>query len=518
MASNPDTPSKAAPSGVQVALAIAILRSKPKDITVRNYVQQLRSYLRAEHRTAGNDNRRHLDSVMYWKDQYEVSEEKCRGLEHRITQLERANDALQSRQNVESVHTETSSKRKRGVKKQAKTSKRSKVSDNISDPFAPATQDMLAVDSDVLDPLGEAGTKLTQSLYLVYKLFKQNSADTEPIYFGLIETARAIGDVISTASKRHERPVDQTKRPSTPFEMDNSELSSVIRASARAFTSLLVGLKRVSDNDVENRLTSFIIFECVKMFRTILDSIGVAAHATAAARLSSSTNYNANRPKASVSTKESNPSRTIAQFVNAIVAYLNKSDPIHREIFEGFLFILLEQVGKRLYYCVFGRNRNATLRADIALPPNDHLPAVAARNETESLAVKLEALALIAILERAIALAPYHLNARTVSSSSTSSRTNKSTALAHSLTSKALPTASKVPLSMHAKERLQRTLINCMWGEEEQDEFSDALRMPARLGGLPNVPKMNERDVGDWFEEEVWRLVGLDLLESRIQW
>ena len=84
-----------------------------------------------------------------------------------------------------------------------------------------------------------------------------------------------------------------------------------------------------------------------------------------------------------------------------------------------------------------------------------------------------------------------------------------------------LQQASRTPLSAQAKDRLQRTLIHCMFGDDgagEHDEFADVLRMPARLGSVPNMPKVEDKDVGEWFTGEVWRLVGWDLLGKDGQW
>jgi hypothetical protein len=57
-----------------------------------------------------------------------------------------------------------------------------------------------------------------------------------------------------------------------------------------------------------------------------------------------------------------------------------------------------------------------------------------------------------------------------------------------------------------------------MFGDGEHDEFADVLRMPARLGPAPNMPKVEDKDVGGWFSGEVWRLIGWDLLSREGQW
>ncbi|KAF2180900.1 hypothetical protein K469DRAFT_590807 [Zopfia rhizophila CBS 207.26] len=532
------------PSKLQIAFALAVLKSKPDGIAVRDYILQLRNHLRQGRQPIAEDSQhRHLDSTAYWREQYEKADTKCQELQGRIIQLERETETLQRRADVESVNASTtaSSKRKRDAGKQtnSKSLKRARLSqEKSSDSLAVAVQDTFADDLDVLDGLGEgkqyalppqkvlttmdvAGTTLTQSLYTIHKLYKHQHSDPEAICFNLAQTSRAIGSVISSVSKHRSRRIFHiaagNQRASTPLEKEQSELSSIIRASARAFTSLLVGLNKISSNDTGNRLSSLVIYECVKMFQRVLNSITESARSTASARTTSQQNSNKGRTKATSSGKDANPSRTLAQFLNALISYLDKSDPNHRELFEGFLFVLLERIGKRLFYCTFDRDRSATVDGDIAFPTAHDHSAVIATKETEALAIRLEAPSLIIILERAVALAPYHLNTRSTSTTS-ASKPAKSTNLARPSTTKPLLYASRTPLSEQAKDRLQRTLINCMFGEETHDEFSDVLRMPARLGGLPAVQKVDDGDVGEWFRGEIWRLVGWDLLGREGEW
>jgi hypothetical protein len=346
-------------------------------------------------------------------------------------------------------------------------------------------------------------------------LYKQHHADPEAICLNLVQTSRAIGSVIATVAKHHDQLVQG--KSSTSLEKDTSEMSFAIRASARAFTSLLVGLGKISKYGTERQLPSLVVCECVRMFKTILDSISDSTRSTTETRSASPSRTNKTRTKATSSTKESNAPRTLVQLFNALMSYLDKNDPDHREIFEGLLFVLMERVGKRLFYCTFGRNRSVTVQGDIALPLDHDHPAVIARQEVEALAVQLEVRSLVTILERAIALAPYHINDR-ITSSSPACKSQKTSSIARSLTMRNLPPASKAPLSTRAKDRLQRTLVNCIFGQDEHDEFSDVLRMPARLGGLPGIAKVEDKAVNDWFQGEVWRLVGWDLLGRESEW
>ncbi|ORX94716.1 hypothetical protein BCR34DRAFT_219572 [Clohesyomyces aquaticus] len=512
------------PSKLQLAFAIAVVRYKSEDTSVRDHILQLRQHLR--HGKAvfpSKDGHRHFDSVSYWKEQCAAVQQNCQELERRNMQLERANDHLQRLTVGPGDEATTVTKRKRGGGSKQAPGKRAKASTASSDQAIADAEDTLTGDLEILDRVGEgtkhcllltifltfgvAGSTLTLNLYNVHKLCRHQSPDNQAICFSLVHTARAIGSVISTVSRHQNQLTLSYKRASTPLEKDKSEMSCVIRASARAFTSLLVGLGKLVLGDIEGRLSGPVIYETVKMFKKVLDVMTDTARSAASKSSASVSNQTSSRTKPPAKNKETVQCRTIAQFLNAIMSYLDKNDPVHRHMFEGFLFILFERVSSRLYYCTFGHDPKLLADQEHILDP-DSIP----KKDGADLPVQLEIPSLINVFERALSLAPHHLNSRP-SSSTSKSQKSRSASTARYLAYKGLPLDRKMPLSIQAKERLQRTLVQCMWNEEEDDEFADVLRMPVRWGSLPNAPKIGDRDVTDWFKGEVFRLVGWDILK-----
>jgi hypothetical protein len=51
-----------------------------------------------------------------------------------------------------------------------------------------------------------------------------------------------------------------------------------------------------------------------------------------------------------------------------------------------------------------------------------------------------------------------------------------------------------------------------MFGEGQEDELSDVLRKPGRLGAMPKISKVEDKDVRHWYNGEVWRLLGWDII------
>jgi hypothetical protein len=490
----------------------------------------LRDHLkRGKQPVTGSGGHQYLDISAYWKDRYDESEQRCRELEHRIVQLERAKDALQSRPDIEEiiVKDSRSTKRKGAAGGSTRASKRAKASSDVVDKSVKGAQGSFAEDLETLDGLGEGtivhtfqcnadsvikvGEELVRHLYTSYKMYAKQKADPEALCSSLVGTARAIGSVISAACRHYDQLALGNRSGRASLSKDNSDWSSVIRASSRAFTSVLLGLEKTS-GCASTRLPSLVVFECIKMFKTILDSISESAQTSAKARRIPESTGNVTQPK-STGEKDATPSRTLAHLLIAFFSALRKEDRSHREIFEGMLFVLTERVAKCLYYSSFGRFRSPTIEGDIVPPPGHDHPAVIARQETEASGIRLEARSLITILERAIALAPFYLN----SPLSSKPKNAKGSGLVRSST-RTLQQASRSPLSTQARDRLQQTLVQCMFGDGEHDEFADVLRMPARLGPAPNMPKVEDKDVGGWFSGEVWRLIGWDLLSREGQW
>jgi hypothetical protein len=53
-----------------------------------------------------------------------------------------------------------------------------------------------------------------------------------------------------------------------------------------------------------------------------------------------------------------------------------------------------------------------------------------------------------------------------------------------------------------------------MFGETQDDELSDVLRKPGRIGPMPKFSKIEENDVGDWFTREIWRVLGWSIISN----
>ena len=78
--------------------------------------------------------------------------------------------------------------------------------------------------------------------------------------------------------------------------------------------------------------------------------------------------------------------------------------------------------------------------------------------------------------------------------------------------------STRVKLSALAQERLQRTLVVCTFGQEVRDDFMDVLTKPVDVGRVPAGPKVKDEEVLEWYQGQVWRLVGWEILGKEGEW
>jgi len=72
----------------------------------------------------------------------------------------------------------------------------------------------------------------------------------------------------------------------------------------------------------------------------------------------------------------------------------------------------------------------------------------------------------------------------------------------------------KMPL--HAKEKLTHTLLKGIWNEN--GEFcAERISKPALVGPVPAVPKTANENRRFWFAEELWKMIGWEILGSEGQ-
>ncbi|KAF2851590.1 hypothetical protein T440DRAFT_53769 [Plenodomus tracheiphilus IPT5] len=515
------------PTCEQAALAIAIVRSKPPHLRVRDYALQLRQHVRLGADPAvGSHSAQYLDLVAYWQDQCQQAQEDCDRLQRLNIKLERSNHMLTARgdptigdPDVEVSMSPTRKARAASpVRSKRRPQKRSQ--ERSAQSSTKNTQDTIDNDSDFLDTLGDDGSRLTEALFTTHKLCRASTLESDMLCHSLIRTSSALSSVIRVAARNHEQLTRRGHQNpgAMSLDQDKSDFTTALSVCARAFMSVLIGTSKLASSDADNRMPSLIICELVDMFKCALNTIQSSAYQTAEAVVSQPVQAKKSKPGAvdhRLLNNDSAAARAIAHLLVGFLGLLDRTDQNHQKLFDGFVFVLLERVGQRLYYCTFGHHRSTTIEGNILSLSDTKVAAGTLKNDTATYAVRLELKSLVLILERAMGLAPNYMNLQ-------SGRTPRpADGLTRTLSIKTLATNSRARLSPIAKERLQRTLISCMYGDALEDEFLDVLTKPVpamRLGALPKTAKMEDQDITEWYKQEVWRLVGWDVLAKNSGW
>lgn len=346
------------------------------------------------------------------------------------------------------------------------------------------------------------GMLVAQHYWTAQTLLRRPAANIDSLCGSIVAIATALGQFFPIIAKNHDRLAIRTldQHHLRHIGQSKSELSCLMSACARAWTLVIVALDRLEEDSPGSRRSGLVIFECVKLVSAALDAIRLAARHAAWKKGTSSSQE---------TIKESVGARSIAHLLATFIGQLEKDSAIHHKLFDGIAYVLLERIGDELYYCTFEHERSATIEESIAPPPKSTDPHEIARQATDAAAIRLEVKALIIILERVMGVAPLHSNEQVAKKSKT--------ALARTMSLKNV-SSTRVKLSSLAQERLQRTLITCTFGHQVDDDFKDILTKPVSMGRAPPAPKIKDEDVPEWYQSQVWRLVGWEILEKDGEW
>ena len=296
-------------------------------------------------------------------------------------------------------------------------------------------------------------------------------------------------------------------------------LPAALAAAGRSIRLLLIGSGRISQEQNTNGVAGHVIYAFAQMYGKLLDCLEMVSVAEVSKTTRDGFNSSTQKRMPPSKAKSKQPKQTnikdheslnlISKFLCGIIEALDPKVQAHKSLFEAFAYITLDKLGARLYLLVFGYARGTSIADEIAISSEpdeieDTTNDTASDLRAQQLkAGKLEAPYLIHLLTRIMNAAPAHLDAIVMTKTGKPKQASKG--------------SMKGAITISAKERLQRTLVNCMFGEEESavdDPFRDCLRMPTINGKALPVPKSEEPEVQEWFKEEVWRLLGWEILSS----
>ena len=279
---------------------------------------------------------------------------------------------------------------------------------------------------------------------------------------------------------------------------DTDALLSVVTAANRAIQTLIMGLNRLSHVAEGVQVQGQVIYAFVKMYSKSVESLSDTAKSETTKAINSETSAATKKKPASKGKAtqlsravyiKTNPSMSLlVSFLCNVIDGLDPKIEAHQSLFEGFAYVVLEKLGSCLYTLVFGQQRLETIESEISTANREDV----IEDETEPTAdevalrsAKMVGPYLIELLKHIMTAAPFHIGAIT-NTKTEKSKTAKSKA------------STKASLAIAAKERLQRTLVNCVFGMEgvdQDDPFMVSIStrrkliMPFRVTGLPEIAK-----------------------------
>ncbi|THZ60388.1 Cullin-domain-containing protein [Aureobasidium pullulans] len=429
------------PQSLNISTALCLIKSKPKHLTVQEYIRALRPHIRTIH--SNGQVYRQIDHSAFWQDQHDGLKATLEKERDATFILKQQNDAL------ESQVTQLLARSKPGRKRKVEQEEPEKVKKLKAGTIA-ITEFGLAAN---IDPV----IKAMRHIHRVQTLCRGRmwSTDSNELAYNLIQTMQAMENIIDPlANKKHS--ADSCKQ--------------TITAVARTCITVFHGLKRMESLNSNDGFPSHVVHACVCFFGILFTSIENAA-------------------RLQVESKQPDRGTAVLQalstLANSLINILRGSSPncpSHAEILEGATYDLLHRLGETTHELLMDGPQHDDIEHEVQklpLPDDKRLDPV---RQT--------------VVRTMLTAAPFLLDCLR----------------------KALIGAQDQPLAAFARLKLQRTLVDRIFGPGTRgpNASEDVLGLPEVFGEPPTaanpIKKEDIQTKTDQFEEEIWALVGWDIL------
>lgn len=307
---------------------------------------------------------------------------------------------------------------------------------------------------------------------------------------------------LSRAATSVSETIQQTisiRASTSPY--DDARLKEALTACARTLPLVIRGYTALLRTDGSPQAHGQASYVVVQMFSSLLESLQMlsAQESRSVSSLNAEARFKKEaKSKEPVAARKNEALSLLAKVLEIALQQLDPENDAHRALFEGFMFCIISKLGGRLYPTAFGHERGASIdeeiRAADCSASKDHDSGTMQQ-------IRLEAPYLIHLLSRAMSASSAFLGS---ASRTSTSKTKQTRAL------------TKASIAMALKNRLQRTMVNAMFGaegiEKGSDLSGDCLKLPDIYAQSLPMPRISEEDVAVWFKQETWRVLGWELL------
>ncbi|KAL2836377.1 hypothetical protein BJX68DRAFT_274541 [Aspergillus pseudodeflectus] len=493
------------PPPEQLALALAIVKSKPANLDVREHILQVRQFIKTRREPeAFRSPEQFFDSVAFWKQAHDKSEAEQNKLRDSVYELEQCNDMLLARVRAQgngSVETALHGLTKDRDAGNPTLRARTQLYPILSLP---------AAGTQISKTLEDSTAPFMRQFYILQKALQRRSTGINILRPAVDLCKRSADEIEGAVSLESLSPSEAGSKNANLTPNDLSRFKAVIQAVESAAALLFQALKKLSASEPARRETNILMYSIVGLYEAIMGTLERYCKMWASTRPSpdfsrlstegpmTRSKTNAGWPAQLETEKEG--AMQLVSLLSRMITALDPSQTEQQSLIEGFLCILLSRVGKLL--CIFhfrDLQLQPELRADPSILP---LPAglVDAELDNQSLdAMCTEAKHLVWLLEGALAVFNACSPASNPEAEGQSSRT-------------------RFISSINA--RIESTLVQAVFGADS-DAYGPRLQCPTLPESL-NIDRLlkshggAQLSVPDWYMGEVWRLMGWNMLTSKL--
>ncbi|KAH0345986.1 Cullin-domain-containing protein, partial [Aureobasidium melanogenum] len=323
------------PHELHISSALALVKSKPKHLTVQEYIRNLRDCTETSH--PDGQTFRQLNPSSFWQKQYDdlycmlEKEQDARFI------LQKENEALQAQIAQLQARSKPGRKRKSAEQEEPETVKRMKAGTIAIAEFGPAAD---------VDPV----IKAMRHIHRVQILCKGRmwNTDSNELAYNLVQATEALGLVIE----------------SLPYKVHVADTASKsVVAVARSCVSVFNGLKRMDALENNGTYASHVVHACVCFFDTLMTSIEESA----------ALQVKSKRPD-----QETAALQALSQLAKSLIDNLQDSARTctsHAQILDGAVYHLLHRLGEAAHELLLDGPQSDNIEHEIQnLPlPDDKL-------------------------------------------------------------------------------------------------------------------------------------------------
>ncbi|KAL2800451.1 hypothetical protein BJX66DRAFT_332028 [Aspergillus keveii] len=493
------------PPSEQLALALAIVKSKPANLDIKEYILQVRQFIKTSREAeAFRSPEQFFDSVAFWKEAHDKSEAEQNKLRDHVYELEQCNEMLLARvraQGTGLVETALQGSTKDGAAGNSTSRARTQLHLTLSLPTV-GTQGLVNAE--------DSRAPFMRQFYILQKALQRRSTSTDILRPAIDLCKRSADEIEGAVSSELLNPSDAESENATLTRTDFSRLKAVIQAVESAAALLFQALTKLSASDPARREANILICSIIGLYEAIVRTLGRYCKMWASTRPSPNfsrllaqgpmTRSKTNAGWGAQLEAEKKGAMQLVSLLSRMITALDPSQTEQQKLIEGFLCVLLSRVGKLL--CIFhfrDMQLQPELRADPSVLP---LPAglVDAELDNQSLdAMCTEAKHLVWLLEGALTV----FNACSTTSNP-----------------EAEGQSSRTQFISSINARIQSTLVQAVFGADS-DAYGPRLQcptLPKRLdiNRLLKSHKGAQLSVPDWYMGEVWRLMGWNMLTNKL--